>query len=153
MDANQIHEPELAPPPGHSISILIVDDNEELRIGLSAFLFTLEGLRCVGEARNGAEAIQLCGQLKPDIVLMDLVMPVMDGVAATREIRTRFPQVQVIILTAVGDDNRLIDEALQAGAARCTFKDCIGEELEDAVKQTYRDNREGSSPPAGSISA
>ena len=85
------------------IRVLVVDDHAMVRRGLAAFLKAKPDLELVGEACNGGEAITLCEQLQPDIVLMDLVMPEMNGVAATRTIRSRWPAVQVIALTSFGE--------------------------------------------------
>lgn len=118
------------------IRILIVDDHAVVRGGLSKFLQVHKDLELVGEAENGAEAMRLTRQLQPDVVLMDLKMPEMDGVAATREIRTRFPKVRVIVLTSFAEDN-MVQGALQAGATGYLLKNVTGAELANAIRAAY----------------
>src|SRR5512146_2657176 len=96
----------------HPIRVLLVDDHTMLRRGLATFLKVYDDLQLAGEAENGAEAIQRCAETKPDVVLMDLVMPDMDGVMATRAIRQQFPLVQVIALTSF-KEGKLIKDALE----------------------------------------
>lgn len=115
------------------IQVMIVDDHSIVRSGLSAFLLVHPDLQLVGEAKNGQRAVELCAELKPDVILMDLMMPVMDGVTATREIRSRFPQVQVLALTSFQEEG-LIKEALQAGAVGYLLKDISADELADAIR-------------------
>ncbi len=97
------------------IKVLIVDDHAVVRSGLSAFLMVFDDLELVGEAGSGSEALLKCESLKPDVVLMDLVMPEMDGAETTRQIRARCPHIQVLALTSFKEDN-LVQNALQAGA-------------------------------------
>ena len=97
------------------IRLVITDDHEIVRHTLSAIVDSLDNIEVVGEAANGAEAIALCEQCQPDLVLMDLSMPIMDGVMATRQICQRFPQIRVLILTS-GIDPDMIAAALNAGA-------------------------------------
>jgi two-component system, NarL family, response regulator LiaR len=97
------------------IHVLIVDDHPSVRRGLSVFLEAWDDLACAGEAENGVEALQKVEELQPDVVLMDLIMPEMDGITATRMIRENYPQTQVVVLTSAVDDE-LIHQALQAGA-------------------------------------
>lgn len=104
------------------IRILIVDDHAGVRFGLKVLLENYDDLQYVGEAANGHEAVHICNQLQPDVVLMDLVMPHMDGAMATKLIREQCPDVRVIILTN-GDDVDLINAALKAGADRWMLKD------------------------------
>jgi len=118
------------------IRVLIVDDHAMVRRGLVAFLLAIEGLELVGEARNGVEALHQCEQALPDVVLMDLVMPVMDGAAATREIRKRWPAIQVIALTSFQEKD-LIQQALQAGAIGYLLKDVTAQELGDAIQAAH----------------
>ena len=96
---------------------LIVDDHAMVRKGLLAILKNMPGLELVGEARDGREAIDCCGQLKPDVVLMDLVMPELGGVAATRAIHQRWPTCGLSRSTSF-QERELVQDALQAGAAR-----------------------------------
>jgi NarL family two-component system response regulator LiaR len=115
------------------IKVMIVDDHAVVRSGLSAFLMVCDGLELVGEAGSGSEAVSLCSSLKPDVVLMDLLMPGMDGAAATREIRKKYPDIQVIILTSFKEQN-LVEEALQAGAIGYLLKNLSVDELAAAIK-------------------
>ena len=110
--------------PTTPIRVLIVDDHAMVRRGLAAFLKAKPDLQLVGEACNGGEAITLCEQLQPDIVLMDLVMPETNGVAATRTIRSRWPSVQVIALTSFGEQG-LVREVLAAGALELSAQECL----------------------------
>ncbi len=120
-------------PQGTSIRVVVVDDHAVVRSGLSAFLLAFEDLELVGEASSGAEAIRLCEQLLPDVVLMDLVMPFMDGAAATRAIRERCPQVQVLALTSFKEQD-LIQDALRAGAIGYLLKNISADELAAAIR-------------------
>ena len=115
------------------IRVMLVDDHAMVRRGLVAFLQVFDDLELAGEAANGDEAIQLCDRLLPDVVLMDLAMPDMDGVTATRIIRQRFPSVQVLALTSFTEE-KLIQNALQAGAIGYLLKDVTAEELAQAIR-------------------
>jgi NarL family two-component system response regulator LiaR len=115
------------------IRILIVDDHAMLRKGLAVFLTSYDDLALVGEAANGKEGLELCADTKPDIVLMDLMMPVMNGVTATRLIRHDFPDIQVIALTSFGEE-RLIKEVLEAGAVSYVFKKISADDLASAIR-------------------
>lgn len=115
------------------IRVMLVDDHDMVRSGLSVFLEAFADLELVGEAVNGAEAVRLCAKLRPDVVLMDLVMPEMDGMEATRAIRQQFPHVQVIALTSF-DDRGLVQGALQAGAVGFLFKNVAIDELAGAIR-------------------
>ena len=97
------------------IRVLLVDDHAVVRSGLGAFLVAFDDLELIGEAGSGEEAVRLCAQRQPDVVLMDLVMPGMDGAAATRAIKERCPHVHVIALTSF-KEKELVEGALQAGA-------------------------------------
>src|SRR5512132_1736926 len=97
------------------IRVMLVDDHAVVRSGLGAFLSVIPDLELVGEAENGDEAVARCGRLKPDVVLMDLIMPGTDGVAATRIIHEKYPSVHVLALTSFQEDG-LVQGALQAGA-------------------------------------
>ena len=113
--------------------VLIADDHSIVRQGLRMFLSADPEFEIVGEARNGAEAVKLACQLQPDVVLMDLVMPVMDGIAATAAIRREAPDVEVVALTSVLDDTSVI-EAVRAGAIGYLLKDTESDELRRAIK-------------------
>lgn len=118
------------------IRVLIVDDHAVVRGGLSKFLQVHKDLELVGEAENGAEAVRLTRQLQPNVVLMDLKMPEMDGVAATREIRSKHPSVRVIVLTSFAEDN-MVQGALQAGATGYLLKNVSGAELATAIRAAH----------------
>jgi NarL family two-component system response regulator LiaR len=117
----------------NSIRIMIVDDHAVVRSGLSAFLMAFDDLEQVGEAASGEEAVDLCGQARPDVVLMDMLMPGMGGVAATQAIREQHPNTQVVILTSFGEQER-VQAALKAGAIGYLLKDATAEELESAIR-------------------
>jgi NarL family two-component system response regulator LiaR len=119
-----------------SIRVLVVDDHSMVRTGLATFIRTKADLRLVGEARNGQQALHLCEELKPDVILMDLVMPKMDGVAATQAIREQWPQVQVIALTSFKDRD-LVHDALRAGAISYLLKDVSVDELAEAIRAAH----------------
>lgn len=118
------------------IRVLLVDDHAVVRSGLSAFLLAFDDLELVGEAASGEEAVRLCSQLQPDVVLMDLVMPGMDGVAATRAIRERWSQIQVIALTSFREEE-LVQGALQAGAIGYLLKNVSAIELANAIRAAH----------------
>lgn len=118
------------------IRVLIVDDHAVVRSGLSAFLLAFDDLEPVGDASSGAEAIHICEKQQPDVILMDLVMPGMDGAAATREIRSRWPNTQVIALTSFKEEN-LVQDALQAGAIGYLIKNVSANELADAIRSAH----------------
>src|SRR5512139_2378011 len=118
------------------IRVLIVDDHAMVRKGLVAFLKNRPELDLVGEACDGREAIDACEQKHPDVILMDLVMPEMGGVAATRAIHQRWPLVQVIALTSF-QEKELVQDALQAGAIGYLLKNVTGEELSEAIQQAH----------------
>ena len=115
------------------IRVLLVDDHAMVRSGLGAFIFAFEDLELVGEASNGEEALRLCQRVEPDVVLMDLKMPVMDGAAATGQIREKYPHIQVLALTSF-KEKELVEGALQAGAIGYLLKDISADELANAVR-------------------
>jgi two-component system, NarL family, response regulator LiaR len=119
-----------------SISVLIVDDHAVVREGLRTFLELQDGLEVVGEAAEGQEAIELAERLRPDVVLMDLVMPKLDGVKAMTELRERLPASRVIVLTSFLDDERLLP-AIRAGAAGYLLKNVQPQELARAVRAAH----------------
>ena len=118
------------------IRVLIVDDHAMVRKGLISFLKNKPELELVGEARDGREAIEYCEQLQPDVILMDLVMPELGGVAATRTIHQRWPGVRVIALTSF-QEKELVQDALQAGAIGYLLKNVSGDELAEAIRQAH----------------
>lgn len=119
-----------------TIRVMLVDDHAVVRNGLRSFLQVHKDLDLVGEAENGAEAVRLAQQLQPDVVLMDLKMPEMDGVAATRELRSRFPKMRVLVLTSFAEDN-MVQGALQAGATGYLLKNVTGQELANAIRAAH----------------
>jgi DNA-binding NarL/FixJ family response regulator len=119
------------------VKVLIADDHHVVRRGLMFFLKTQKDIEVVGEAANGREAVELTGLLKPDIVLMDLVMPEMDGIQATREIKKRFPEVIVLMLTSFSDHDHVVP-AIEAGAAGYQLKDIEPDELVASLRSLMR---------------
>jgi len=115
------------------IRILLVDDHDMVRRGLAVFLLAYDDLVLVGEAADGVEALEKCAELQPDVILMDLMMPEMDGVTAIRLIRERFQATQVIALTSFTEE-KLIETALQAGAIGYLFKNVSVDELASAIR-------------------
>jgi two-component system, NarL family, response regulator LiaR len=118
------------------IKVLIVDDHAVVRNGLATFLMTSDDMELVGEAASGEQAVELCQQLEPDVVLMDLVMPNMDGATATRHILEQCQDVQVIALTSF-KEQKLVQGALQAGAIGYLLKDISADQLADAIRAAY----------------
>jgi DNA-binding NarL/FixJ family response regulator len=119
------------------ISVLIVDDHAVVREGLRTFLDLQDGLDVVGEAENGRQAVEHARALKPDVILMDLVMPELDGVAAMQALRNEVPESRVIVLTSFLDDERLLP-AIQAGAAGYLLKNVEPSELARAIHAAHR---------------
>jgi NarL family two-component system response regulator LiaR len=119
-----------------SIRVMIVDEHAVVRSGLSAFLLAFDDLELVAQAASGEEAVALCETVRPDVVLMDLVMPGMDGTEATRHIRKRCPESQVIALTSFKEGN-LVQEVLQAGAMSYLLKNVSADELAEAIRATH----------------
>jgi NarL family two-component system response regulator LiaR len=115
---------------------MLIDDHDMVRKGLSAMLKANSDMELVGEARDGEEALIVCEQVQPDVVLMDLVMPKMDGVETTRTLRERCPQVQVIALTSF-QEQELVHKALQAGAISYLLKNVSAEDLAQAIRAAY----------------
>lgn len=115
------------------IKIVIADDHNVVRSGISAFLDVFDDFELVGEASNGREAVQLCDARHPDVVLMDLVMPEMDGAQATQLIHEKCPDIRVIVLTSFKEDN-LVENALQAGAIGYLLKNVSADEIADAIR-------------------
>jgi NarL family two-component system response regulator LiaR len=118
------------------IRVLIADDHDMVREGLRTFLLSYDHLELVGEARNGKEAVELYHQLKPDVTLMDLVMPVMDGLEAVRQIKDLDPDARVLALTSFTDPG-LLQRSLQAGVSGFLLKDTTSEELMAAIEDSF----------------
>jgi NarL family two-component system response regulator LiaR len=118
------------------IRVMLVDDHAVVRGGLAAFLLAFDDLELAGEASNGAEAVAKCRGARPDVVLMDLMMPEMDGAAATKAIRHVCPQIQVIALTSFKEKD-LVHSALEAGAIGYLLKNVSADELASAIRAAY----------------
>ena len=118
---------------GRSIRVLLVDDHAMVRRGMRDFLELHDDLEIVGEAADGAAALEATARLVPDVVIMDLLMPVMDGIAATAEIKARHPSVEVIALTSFIDEDR-VTAALEAGATGFLLKDAEADQLAAAIR-------------------
>jgi DNA-binding NarL/FixJ family response regulator len=116
------------------VRLIVADDHAMLRSGIRSMLHGEPGLEVVGEAADGAEALELCRRLEPDLVLMDVRMPKMDGLAATRAIKKEFPKTSVVMVTMQEDPDYLF-EAVLAGAAGYVLKGATPEQLTDAVRQ------------------
>ncbi len=119
------------------IKVLLVDDHEMVRIGVSAYLSAQPDIEVVGEAANGKEAVELALSLRPDIILMDLVMDEMDGIEATRKIMDQWPEAKIIVVTSFLDDDKVYP-ALEAGATSYLLKTSRAEEIADAIRTTYK---------------
>ena len=118
------------------IRVMLVDDHAMVRKGLATFLKVFDDLELAGEADSGAAAIQLCAKILPDVILMDMVMPEMDGATATRAICKKYPQVQVIALTSF-KEGELIKNALEAGAIAYLLKDVSADDLVRAIRAAH----------------
>lgn len=124
-------------PTSSTVRVCLVDDQRLIRDGLRLLLELEEGIEVVGEAENGAAALETYAEVQPDVVLMDIRMPVMDGVEATGRLLERWPKARVIILTTFDDDAYIFD-ALRAGALGYLLKDISGPELAAAVREVAR---------------
>jgi two-component system, NarL family, response regulator LiaR len=122
--------------PPQPIRVMLVDDHAMVRRGLATFMMVFDDFKLVGEAENGENAIQICAEVLPDVILMDMVMPEMDGASATRAIRKQFPQVQVIALTSF-KEGELIKSALEAGAIGYVLKDISADDLARAIRAAH----------------
>ena len=120
-----------------AIRVYITDDHQIVRRGIRQLLSTEAGIEVVGEASNGKEAVAEVDQLKPDIVLMDLVMPVMDGIEAIRQIKAGNPSIQILVLTSFATDDKVFP-AIKAGALGYLIKDTSPDELINAIKQVHK---------------
>jgi NarL family two-component system response regulator LiaR len=115
---------------------MLVDDHAVVRGGLKFFLLGFDDMELVGEAESGKEALQLCAKVQPDVILMDMMMPGMDGATATEAIRERYPQVQVVALTSFQEED-LVQNALRAGAIGYLLKDVSADELAEAIRAAH----------------
>jgi two-component system, NarL family, response regulator LiaR len=118
------------------IRVMLVDDHTMVRKGLATFLKVFDYLELVGEAESGADAIKRCGEVLPDVILMDMVMPDMDGATATALIRQKYPQVQILVLTSFKEGD-LIKKALEAGAIGYLLKDVSADDLARAIRAAH----------------
>jgi DNA-binding NarL/FixJ family response regulator len=118
------------------IRVLLADDHAVVRRGLRGFFELLDDIEIVGEAEDGRRAVELVESLQPDVVLMDLLMPVMDGIAATAEIKERFPDVEVVALTSFIEEER-VTAALEAGATGYLLKDADADDVAVAVRRAH----------------
>lgn len=118
------------------IQVLIVDDHRVVRSGLSGFIAAYDDLELVGEAPDGEAAVTMCDSLQPDVVLMDLIMPRMDGAEATAKIREKHPDIQVIALTSFKEED-LVQRALQAGAIGYLLKNVSADALAEAIRAAH----------------
>ena len=119
------------------VKVLIVDDHAAVREGLQSLLGLQDGIEVVGEAADGLEAVEQACRLVPDVVLMDLVMPKMDGIEATRRIRALNPVTQVIILTSFSEED-MATEAIEAGASRYLLKNVAPNDLVEAIRAAHQ---------------
>lgn len=124
------------PAPDKHISVLVVDDQQVVRKGLVLLIGMLDGIEVIGAARDGAEAVELALQGRPDVILMDLSMPVLDGVAATTVLREKLPASAVLVLTTYADDDSVFP-ALRAGALGYLTKDADDDEVETAIRRVH----------------
>ncbi|WP_042357308.1 response regulator transcription factor [Bacillus rubiinfantis] len=119
------------------IRVVFVDDHEMVRIGVSAYLSAQPDIEVVGEAENGKKGVELALRLRPDVILMDLVMKEMDGIEATRQIIDQWPEAKIIIVTSFLDDEKVYP-ALEAGATSYLLKTSKASEIAEAVRATYQ---------------
>jgi NarL family two-component system response regulator LiaR len=119
--------------PSHKIQVMLVDDHNVVRSGLATFLKAYDDLVLVAEAKNGLEALNLCHQKKPDVILMDLMMPEMDGIAATRAILAEYPDIKIIAMTSF-EEEELVHGVLAAGAISYLLKNVTADELASAIR-------------------
>jgi NarL family two-component system response regulator LiaR len=122
--------------PSQPIRVMVVDNHAMVRRGLATFLKAYKDLQLAGEAENGAVAVKLCGEILPDVMLMDMVMPEMDGATATRIISEKYPQVRVIALTSF-NEGELVKNALEAGAIGYLLKDVSAVDLAKAIRDAH----------------
>lgn len=123
-------------PTSQPIRVMLVDDHMMVRRGLMTFLKVFDDMQLAGEVESGEAAIQLCAEVQPDVILMDMVLPAMDGATATRVIRQKFPQIQVIALTSF-KEGELIKNALEAGAIGYLLKDVSADDLARAIRAAH----------------
>jgi len=132
-----------------TIRVMLVDDHNVVRSGLATFLRAYEDVQLVGEAKNGLEAVNLCREKKPDVVLMDLMMPEMDGIAATRAILADYPEIKIIAMTSF-EEEELVQGVLAAGAISYLLKNVTSDELAKAIRDAVS-GRSTLSPEAARV--
>ncbi len=115
------------------IQVMLVDDHNVVRSGLATFLYAYDDLELAAEARNGLEALNLCRNKKPEVILMDLMMPVMDGIAATKAILAEYPEIKIIAMTSF-EEEELVQGVLAAGAISYLLKNVTSDELAQAIR-------------------
>jgi NarL family two-component system response regulator LiaR len=135
--------------PNDPIRVMLVDDHTMVRRGLATFLMAFDDLELAGEADSGQQALDICTETNPDVILMDMMMPDMDGAAATRALCRQHPQVQVIALTSF-KELELIKNALDAGAISYLLKDVTADELAQAIRSAHA-GRGTLSPEIGQV--
>lgn len=121
---------------GEKISILIIDDHPMVREGLRAFIAPREDFEVVGEAEDGATGVELAFKLKPDVILMDLIMPGLNGVEAIQRIKHKDPDARILVITSFSDDDKII-AAIRAGALGYLLKDSSPQDLQKAIRDVY----------------
>ncbi|ADH64690.1 two component transcriptional regulator, LuxR family [Allomeiothermus silvanus DSM 9946] len=124
-------------PMNPKVRVLLVDDHGVVRQGMKLYLAADSSIEVVGEANNGQEALTQVEKLEPNVVIMDLLMPVMDGISAIREIKKRFPEVEIVAVTSVLEDKKVVD-AVQAGAMGYLLKDTDAAALSEAIHAASR---------------
>ncbi len=132
-----------------TIRVMLVDDHNVVRSGLATFLRAYEDLELVGEAKNGLEAVKLCNEKHPDVILMDLMMPEMDGIAATKAILASHPVIKIIAMTSF-EEEQLVQGVLAAGAISYLIKNVTSEELSKAIREAVS-GRSTLSPEAARV--
>jgi NarL family two-component system response regulator LiaR len=132
-----------------NIRVMLVDDHNVVRSGLATFLRAYDDLELVAEAKNGLEAVKLCREKKPDVILMDLMMPEMDGIAATKAILAEYPEIKIIAMTSF-EDEQLVQGVLAAGAISYLIKNVTSDELAKAIREAVS-GRSTLSPEAARV--